>query len=71
MAKNKEQEQATVRALHARLKDLVRDEIERLPELLQQLEPKERVRTLLALLPYVTPKVETVATDYGEPLSWN
>lgn len=53
--------------LHARLKAIVSKEIERLPELLEQLEPKERIRDVLALLPYVTPKVETVATDYGEP----
>ena len=70
MKRNTTQEQATAKGLHARLKDLVREEIERLPELLQQLEPKERVRTVLALLPYVTPKVETVASDYGEPISW-
>ena len=56
--------------LHGRLKEIVRKEIERLPELLEQLEPKERVRNVLALLPYVTPKVETVATDYGEPWGW-
>lgn len=60
----------TTKGLHGRLKEIVQKEIERLPELLQELEPKERVRTLLALLPYVTPKVETVATDYGEPFSW-
>jgi hypothetical protein len=56
--------------LHGRLKEITRREIEKLPELLEQLEPKERVRTVLALLPYVTPKIETVATDFGEPFSW-
>ena len=60
----------TTKGLHGRLKDIVQKEMERLPELLEQLEPKERVRTILALLPYVTPKIETVATDYGEPFSW-
>ena len=60
----------TTKGLHGRLKDIVQKEMERLPDLLEQLEPKERVRTILALLPYVTPKIETVATDYGEPFSW-
>lgn len=56
--------------MHKRLKEIVSKELEGLPALLEQLEPKERVRNILALLPYVTPKVETVATDYGEPWSW-
>ena len=60
----------TTKGLHGRLKDIVQKEMERLPDLLEQLEPKERVRTILALLPYVTPKIETVATDFGEPFSW-
>ena len=59
----------TTKSLHGRLKDIVNAEIARLPELLEQLEPKERVKTILALLPYTTPKIETVATDYGEPCS--
>jgi hypothetical protein len=60
----------TTKGLHGRLKEIVQKEIEQLPTLLEQLEPKERVRTVLALLPYVTPKIETVATDFGEPFSW-
>ena len=63
------QQAPTTKGLHGRLKEIVQKEIEQLPTLLQQLEPKERVRTILSLLPYVTPKVETVATDYGEPFS--
>ena len=64
------QEAPTVKGMHGRLKEIVQKEMERLPELLEQLEPKERVRTLLSLLPYVTPKIETVGTDYGEPFSF-
>lgn len=60
----------TTKSLHGRLKDIVNAEIARLPELLEQLEPKDRVKTLLALLPYTTPKIETVATDFGEPYSF-
>ena len=53
--------------LHARLKEIVQKEIERLPEQLELLEPRERVRTLLQLLPYATPKVANVEADFGEP----
>lgn len=55
--------------LHGRLKEIVQKEIERLPELLEQLEPKERVKTLLQLLPYATPKVANVEADFGEPFT--
>lgn len=65
------QQSPTAKGLHARLKEIVQKEMEQLPTLLEQLEPKERVRTILSLLPYVTPKVETVATDYGEPFSFD
>ena len=70
MANKPAQEKPTTLGLHERLKDIVSAEIVRLPELLEQLEPKERIRTVLNLLPYVTPKVETVATTYGEPFGW-
>lgn len=74
MAKtNKGQEQQaaqpTAKDLHARLKEIVQREIDNLPAALEELEPKERVKTLLALLPYVAPKVTNVAADYGEPMA--
>jgi hypothetical protein len=52
--------------LHGRLKEIVQREIDRLPELLEQLEPRERVKTLLQLLPYATPKIANVEADFGE-----
>lgn len=69
--KDLEQEQAqpTAKDLHARLKDIVQREIDNLPAALEQLDPKERIKTLLALLPYVAPKVTNVAADYGEPFA--
>lgn len=69
--KDLEQEQAqpTAKDLHARLKDIVQREIDNLPAALEQLEPKERIKTLLALLPYVAPKVTNVAADHGEPFA--
>ena len=55
--------------LHGRLKEIVQREIEKLPEQLELLEPRERVRTLLQLLPYATPKVANVEADFGEPFT--
>jgi glutamyl-tRNA reductase len=50
--KDLEQEQAqpTAKDLHARLKDIVQREIDNLPAALEQLEPKERIKTLSAFL---------------------
>lgn len=49
------------------LKDIFRQEIERLPEYLQSLENKDRVNVLCKLMPYVFPKVESVHLSEGEP----
>ena len=49
------------------LKELVRDELEQLPEQLKQMEPKERLDILLKLMPFVLPKVSSVPHSLGEP----
>jgi hypothetical protein len=51
------------------LKETIRQEIERLPEYLQSLEPKDRVNVLCKIMPYVFPKVEAVHLSEGEPFS--
>lgn len=63
------QAKPTTKDLHERLKEIVQQEIEKLPEQLELLEPRERVRTLLQLLPYATPKVANVEADFGEGFS--
>ena len=63
---NKTKATPSTKDLHGRLKEIVQAEIEQLPALLEQLEPKERVKTLLQLLPYATPKVSNVEADFGE-----
>jgi len=68
---SKEPEQATRKSLHAQLKRIVSDELERLPETLEKLEPNARVKYLLQLLPYVAPKIEAVGDDYGEGVSFD
>ena len=71
MSKEQEPEQATRKDLHAKLKRIVADELERLPETLEKLEPAARVKFLLKLLPYVAPKIETVGDDYGEGVNFD
>lgn len=53
------------------LKEVFRQEIERLPEALQTLDDKERLNFLCKLMPFVLPKVEAVAATKGEPSDWN
>jgi hypothetical protein len=56
--------------LRGKLKSIMQKEIERLPETLESLEPKERMNILCKLLPYVFPKVEAVSPQEGEPIQW-
>jgi len=57
--------------LRSVLKEIFFTELEGLPGLLQQLEPKERITLLTAFLPYVLPKVQPVSHSTGEPFSNN
>lgn len=57
---------ATVHTIHKQLVQIAAAEIARLPEHLEQLTPAERVRFVLAVLPYTAPKVEKVGTDYAQ-----
>ena len=49
------------------LKDLIREELEQLPETLKGLDPVQRLNILCKLMPYVLPKVESVSHTLGEP----
>ncbi|MFB6306417.1 MAG: hypothetical protein ABEH43_05430 [Flavobacteriales bacterium] len=59
--------------LRATLKNALDGELEKLPEHLEKLEPKERVELLIKLMPYVVPKVESVNHSHDEPfeISWD
>jgi hypothetical protein len=50
------------------LKNLIAKEIENLPELLKDLETRERLELLIKLLPYALPKVRDIGYSVGEPL---
>ncbi len=45
------------RELQSVIKEFVHEEMNRMPVLLEQLEPKERIDVLIRLLPYVIPKI--------------
>ena len=53
------------------LKEVFRQEIERLPEALQALDDKDRLNFLCKLMPFVLPKVEAVEATKGEPSKWD
>ena len=68
--KNKSKEQTLTTELRDTLKTIMQDEIEKLPETLEHLEPKERLNVICKLMPFVFPKVNTVSSSDGEPFQW-
>lgn len=65
----KTKEQVLTMGLRDTLKAIMQNEIEKLPETLEALEPKERINVVCKLMPYVFPKVEAVRLKEGEPES--
>ena len=58
--------------LRNQLKELVKSELEQLPDYLKEMKPKERLDILLKLMPFVLPKVKGVNHSLGEPDDfWN
>ena len=68
--KNKSKEQTLTAELRDTLKTIMQNEIEKLPETLEQIEPKERVNIICKLMPFVFPKLNTISATEGEPLQW-
>jgi len=66
----KTKEQVLTNNLRETLKTIMQKELEKLPETLEALDPKERLNVVLRLMPYVFPKVETVHPTEGEPLQF-
>ncbi len=69
--KTKKKEQVLTMGLRETLKNIMQNEIEKLPETLEALDPKERINVVCKLMPYVFPKVETVHPTEGEPLQFD
>lgn len=67
----KKKEQVLTMGLRETLKNIMQKEIEKLPETLEALDPKERLNVVCKLMPYVFPKVETVHPTEGEPLQYD
>lgn len=63
-------EQIITNDLRDKLKSIMQKEIEKLPESLEALEPKERINILCKLMPFVFPKVEAVHPAEGEPINF-
>lgn len=63
-------EQVLTINLRETLKIIMQKEIEKLPETLESLEPKERLSIICKLMPYIFPKIESVHSTEGEPLHW-
>lgn len=51
------------------LKTIMQREIEEIPDLLKDLEPKDRLNLIIRLMPFVFPKVESIHQSSGEPLN--
>jgi hypothetical protein len=54
------------RELRSGLKNILSDEIEKLPHHFQKLESKDRIELLIKLLPYALPKVNPENYDLSE-----
>jgi len=56
--------------LRSILKDVLYEEIDRLPERLDELDTKNRLELLVKLMPFVFPRVQSVSQSLNEPISW-
>lgn len=54
-------------SIRDKLKELMQNELDQLPETLKELNPVQRLNILCKLMPYVLPKTESVKYTLGEP----
>ena len=54
------------REIRERLKDVLYNELDNLPDLLEGLSAKERVEVVIRLAPFVLPKINPVGMGTGE-----
>ena len=52
------------------LKNVLYNELENIEELLETLEPKERIELVIKLIPFILPKVDKIGHTFNEPLDW-
>ena len=53
------------------IKSILYEEIEKIPEYLETLEPKERLDVIIKIMNYTIPKIKPVEPSYGEPVDWD
>ena len=53
------------------LKEALHKELESIGELLEQLEPKERLEVLIKLMPFVFPRMNKVSHSMDEPVDFS
>jgi|TARA_B110001469_G_C9397237_1_gene204461 hypothetical protein len=53
------------------LKEALHKELESIGELLEQLEPKERLEVLIKLMPFVFPRMNKVSHSMDEPVNFS
>ncbi len=65
-------DQVLTMGLRETLKATMQKEIEKLPETLEALDPKERLNVVCKLMPFIFPKVQAIHPKEGEPfrLDW-
>lgn len=66
----KAKEQILTRSLREVLKETMQTEIENLPTILAALHPIDRIGAICKIMPFIFPKIETIAAADGEPLQW-
>jgi hypothetical protein len=64
-------EKIMITDLRDSLKRVIQNELIKLPEQLEVLEPKERLNVVCKLMPYVFPRVDTVHLKEGEPFTFD
>ena len=65
-----EKEHILTQDLRESLKDIIQDEIQKIPEILDSLQPKDKLNMIIKLMPFVCPKVQNVSMATGEPMQF-
>ena len=53
------------------LKNILYNEMEKIEEYLDGLEPKEKLETIIKLMPYILPKTSTISHTVNEAVNWD
>lgn len=59
--------QVLVRDLRETMKNTMENEIKKIPEYLESLEPSEKLSFIVKLLPFILPKVDKIDSESNEP----